>query len=327
MKAVVCKELTGPEGLTVETMESPKCGKGKVRIAVHACGVNFPDILMTQGLYQTKPPLPFTPGFEAAGEVIEVGEGCSRLKLGDRVFASTMVGGYADEVVVPEMVCIPMVGNMDYPSAAAMPVVYGTVIHALKQRGNLQAGETLLVLGATGGVGMGAIQLGKIMGAKVIAAGGSDEKLKSATEFGADHVINYNNEDIREAVKKITGGKGANVIFDPVGGDYFDSAVKATAWNSRYLVIGFAAGRIPELAINRLLIKSASLVGVFWGQFAAYEPQTNADNFRQLLQWHAEGKFTVPVGVTYPLEEAAKAMNDLLERKVVGKAILTTGRS
>lgn len=326
MRAVVCEELGPADKLKVLYLPSPAVRKGQIRVGVHACGVNFPDTLIIQGLYQVRPPLPFTPGIEFAGEVLELGEGVSNVKVGDRIFSATMIGGYADEAVIPAVTAIPMPDNVNYEQAASVPCVYGTSIHALKQRGNLQAGETLLVLGATGGVGMATIQIGKMMGATVIAAGGSDEKLKHATAAGADHVLNYNDQDIRETVKGLTGGKGADVVFDAVGGDIFDQAIKSINWGARYLIIGFAAGRIPELAVNRLLVKNASVVGVFWGQWAALNPAENASNFGQLMQWMAGGKMDVPIHGAYDLEDVAKAHEAILQRQVIGKVVLTTGR-
>lgn len=326
MRAVVCEELGPADKLLVKELPSPAIKKGHIRVGVHACGVNFPDTLIIQGLYQVRPPLPFTPGIEFAGEVLEVGEGVSKPQVGDRVFAAAMLGGYADEVVIPAATAIPMPANVSYEQAASVPCVYGTSIHALKQRANLQAGETLLVLGATGGVGMATIQIGKMMGAKVIAAGGSDEKLKQATAAGADLVLNYNREDIREVVKKATGGKGADVVFDAVGGDIFDQAIKSINWGARYLIVGFAAGRIPELAVNRLLVKNASVVGVFWGQWAAFNPAENAANFAQIIQWMASEKMDVPIHGAYDLADVAQAHEAILKREVVGKVVLTTGR-
>lgn len=326
MRAVVCEELGPADKLVVKELESPAIKKGHLRVGVHACGVNFPDTLIIQGLYQVKPPLPFTPGIEFAGEVLEVGEGVENYNIGDKIFAAAMLGGYSDELVIPAASAIPMPPTVSYEAAASVPCVYGTSIHALKQRGQLQAGETLLVLGATGGVGMATIQIGKLMGAKVIAAGGSDEKLKQATAAGADMVLNYNNEDIREVVKKATGGKGADVVFDAVGGDIFDQAIKSINWGARYLIIGFASGRIPELAVNRLLVKNASVVGVFWGQWAAVNPQENASNFQQIMQWLASGDMEVPIHGAYDLADVAKAHDAILKREVVGKVVLTTGR-
>lgn len=326
MRAVVCEELGSADKLKVLDLPCPAVKKGQIRVAVHACGVNFPDTLIIQGLYQVKPPLPFTPGIEFAGEVLELGEGVTNVKVGDRIFSATMIGGYADEAVIPAVTAIPMPANVSYQQAASVPCVYGTSIHALKQRGNLQAGETVLVLGATGGVGMATIQIAKMMGATVIAAGGSDEKLKHATAAGADHVLNYRNQDIRETVKGLTAGRGADVVFDAVGGDIFDQAIKSINWGARYLIIGFAAGRIPELAVNRLLVKNASVVGVFWGQWAAFNPAENASNFAQVVGWMASGKMDVPIHGAYDLADVAKAHEAILKREVVGKVVLTTGR-
>lgn len=323
MQAVVCKELGGPEKLVIEERDAPKCGPRDARIAVKACGVNFPDTLIIQGLYQLKPPLPFTPGNEIAGIVTEVGENVTNVNVGDPVLAWVMYGGFVSEICLPAAQLIPLPEDMPLTEAACLPVVYGTVLHALQDRGQLKSGETLLVLGATGGVGSAAVQLGKIIGAKVIAAGGSDEKLEKIRAEGADEVINYNDEDLKDRIKALTKGQGADVVFDAVGGDHFDAAIRRVAWNGRYLVVGFAAGRIPECPINLLLLKGASLVGVFWGQFAVRQMADNLANFKQLFSWYAEGKFRPQIQQAYPLAEAADALQALLDRKVVGKVVLT----
>jgi len=323
MKAVVCKELGGPDKLVIEEQDSKPCGANQARIAVKACGVNFPDTLIIQGLYQIKPALPFTPGNEVAGVVTEVGDKVSNVKVGDRVLTWVMVGGFVSETVVPAAQLVPVADGMELQHAACLPVVYGTVIHALKDRGKLQAGETLVVLGATGGVGVAAVQLGKIMGAKVIAVGGSDEKLAKVKAEGADELVNYDSEDLSARIKELTGGQGADVVFDAVGGDYFDKMIRRLNWEGRYLVIGFAAGRIPECPANLMLLKGASLVGVFWGQFTMRDPAGNLANIQQLMDWYAEGKFSPPISKAYPLEQAADALQALLDRKVVGKVVLT----
>lgn len=324
MKAIICKEHGPAESLVYEELPTKPMGKNAARIAVKASGVNFLDTLIIQGQYQVKPPLPFSPGCELAGEIVEVGEAVTNVKVGDRVAASIPWGGYADEAVLAANMLIPLSDSMSFAEGAALPVVYGTAIHALKQRANIQPGETLLVLGAAGGVGLATIQLGKIMGATVIAAAGSDERLATCTAQGADHVINYNDENLRDRVKEITGKKGADVIFDAVGGDYFDEAIRVLAWEGRLLVVGFAAGRIPTPSINRLLLNSSSLMGVFWGQFAQRDPKTNAQNFAQLMQWHAEGKYKPFIHQEYPLANAADALNAISNREVVGKAVLVS---
>ncbi len=322
MKAIVCKELGPPESLVVEELESPKLGASNVRLAVHACGVNFPDTLIIQGKYQFRADPPFTPGGEVAGEVIEVGEKVKHLRPGDRVMMVAPYGGYAEEIVVPSMGGWAIPKEMDYVTAAALPMAYGTSLYALKQRGRLQPGETLLVLGAAGGVGLAAVQLGKCLGARVIAAASTDEKLEICKRQGADEVINYSTESLKERVKALTGGQGADVIYDPVGGDLFQECLSAVNWNGRILVIGFASGEIPSVAVNRALLKSSSIVGVFWGASLMREQQANMENFEQLKDWFAEGRIQPQVSKTYALADTAQAMNDLLNRKATGKLVI-----
>lgn len=325
MKAIVCAELGVPDTLQLQELKSASLKKGEVRVQVRAAGVNFPDTLIIQGLYQYKPEPPFTPGQEIAGEVLEVGEGVAHLRPGDPVMAVMPHGGYADEIVLPAAILLPLPKALSFEEAGAFPLAYGTTIHALEQRAQLKPKETLLVLGAAGGVGLAAVQIGKLMGANVIAAASSDEKLALCKAQGADHVINYSSADLREEVKKLTKGQGADVIYDPVGGDIFDQAVRCVNWAGRILVIGFASGRIPDFPANRALIKSCSLVGVFWGAFAMREPGTNRENFMKLAEWVEAGQLKPIVTATYPLANAADALNDMLGRKVTGKVVLTTG--
>ncbi|HWA12174.1 MAG TPA: NADPH:quinone oxidoreductase family protein [Burkholderiales bacterium] len=325
MKAVLCKELGPPEKLVVEEVASPKAGKGQVVVSVKACGVNFPDTLIIQGKYQFKPDLPFSPGGEVAGVVKEVGEGVARVKLGDRVIAFNTWGGFAQEMAVDADRTIPMPDNMDFASASAFVLTYGTSYHALKDRADLKAGETMLVLGAAGGVGLAAIQLGKAMGARVIAAASSDAKLQVCRENGADEGINYATEDLRARVKAITGGKGLDVVYDPVGGPYSELALRDMAWNGRFLVVGFAAGDIPKVPLNLALLKGCSIVGVFWGAFTRNEPDRNRENNWELMNMFAAGKVRPHIHATYPLERAAEALNEVLNKKVTGKVVLTTG--
>ena len=322
MKAIVCKTFGPPESLVVEEVKPRAPGKTEVRIAVKAAGVNFPDTLIIQGKYQLKAEPPFTPGGEVAGEVVEVGEKIKHVRPGDAVAALVPTGGYAEEVIAAGDTVIPLPRGMAMNDAAAFPFVYGTSLHALKQRANLKAGETLLVLGAAGGVGLAAVQLGKLMGARVIAAASSAEKLALCKAHGADEVVNYATESLKEAVKKLTKGQGADVIYDPVGGDLAQDCFSCINWNGRYLVVGFAAGKIPEVALNRLLLKGAAAVGVFWGAFVAREPKANWENFQQLFAWYTEGKLKPHVSATYPLREASRALRDMLERKVTGKVLL-----
>ena len=323
MKAVLCKAFGPAETLVLEEIASPEAKKNEVLLDVHAAGVNFPDTLIIEGKYQFKPPFPFSPGGEAAGVVTAVGEKVSHLKVGDRVMALTGWGSFAEEVAVPGYNVMPIPASMDFASAAAFGMTYGTSMHALKQRANLQPGETLLVLGASGGVGLAAVEIGKAMGAKVIAAASSAEKLEVAKAAGADELINYSTSSLKDEVKRLTGGQGADVIYDPVGGDLFDAAIRSIAWNGRLLVVGFASGRIPELPVNLTLLKGAAVVGVFWGAFAQRQPQDNAANFQQLFAWHAEGKLKPLVSQTFPLAQAGEAINTLGQRKAVGKVVVS----
>ncbi|MCR5867788.1 MAG: NADPH:quinone oxidoreductase family protein [Aquincola tertiaricarbonis] len=326
MRAVLCKAWGPPESLVVEERPTPQPGPGQVLVGVKACGVNFPDTLIIQGKYQFKPELPFSPGGEVAGTVLALGEGVQGFAVGDRVIAATTWGGYAEEVVAEAGRLIPMPDGMDFPVAAAFTLTYGTSHHALKDRAKLQPGETLLVLGAAGGVGLAAVELGKAMGARVIAAASSEDKLALCRAHGATDTIDYSREDLRERIKQLTDGRGVDVVYDPVGGDYSEPALRGMAWNGRFLVVGFAAGRIPSLPLNLPLLKGCAIVGVFWGAFTRNEPQRNAANLAELMQWIGEGKLKPHVSATYPLERAADALNDLLQRKVQGKAVLLTGR-
>jgi NADPH2:quinone reductase len=322
MKAVLCKAFGPADTLVLEEVASPEPKKNEILIDVHAAAVNFPDTLIIEGKYQFKPPFPFSPGGEAAGVVAAVGEKVSHLKPGDRVMALTGWGSFAEQVAVPAYNVMPIPKGIDFNSAAAFGMTYGTSMHALKQRANLQPGETLLVLGASGGVGLAAVEIGKAMGARVIAAASSAEKLEVAKAAGADALINYSEENLKERVKELTGGQGADVIYDPVGGDLFDAAMRAINWNGRLLVVGFASGRIPELPVNLALLKGASVVGVFWGSFAQRQPQDNLANFQQLFAWYAEGKLKPLVSQTFPLERAADAINALANRTAVGKVVV-----
>ncbi len=322
MKAVVCKAYGPPESLVVEEVESPTPGRGQVVVSVKACGVNFPDTLIIQGKYQFKPTMPFSPGGEIAGVVKAVGTGVERVKVGDRVIAFTAYGGFAEEVLAEAESLIPIPDGIDFDVASSFVMTYGTDIHALKDRANLQPGERLLVLGAAGGIGLAAVELGAVMGARVIAAASSDEKLAVCMQHGASDAINYSSEDLKERVKALTGGQGVDVVVDPVGGNYSEAALRGMAWNGRFLVIGFTAGDIPRIPLNLTLLKGCSIVGVFWGSFAAREPARNQANIQQLLGWLQEGKLRPRISARYPLERAADALNDIISRKVTGKAVL-----
>ena len=323
MKAVLCQAFGAPDDLVIEDIPSPPVPAGAVKIRVRACGVNFPDVLLIQGLYQLQPPFPFSPGLEVAGDVIEIGEGVSHPRIGDRVIATMMYGGFAEEVVAPAAMTLPMPADMKVEHGAGFPLVYGTAHVGLAHRAALKAGETLLVLGAAGGVGLAAVELGKLLGARVIAAASTREKLELTRAYGADYTIDYTSENLRDRVKGLTGGRGADVIFDPVGGDLFDQAVRRIAWEGRYLVVGFASGRIPSLPANIALLKNASLVGLFWGAYLQRDPAVIRDSFSQLFKWYTAGKLKPHIHKTFPLEEASAALRELMERRAMGKVLLT----
>src|SRR5258708_38868547 len=326
MKAVLCKEYGPPDSLVLAEVEPLKPGKGQVVISVKACGVTLPDPLIIQGKYRFKPAMPCTPGSEIAGIVKEVGEGVEHVQVGEHVIAFTGWGGFAEEVAADATKLIKMPPGMDFVTAAAFTLVYGTSHHALKDRAQIKPGETLLVLGAAGGVGLADVELGKVMGAHVIAAASSAEKLAVCQQHGADELINYSTEDLKERVKALTRGKGVDVIFDPLGGSYSEAALRSIAWNGRMLVIGFAAGDIPRIPLNLTLLKGSSIVGVFWGSFTEREPQRNQEHLQELLTWFAQGKLKPHISATYPLEQAADALNDIMNRKVKGKVVLVTDK-
>ncbi|MGQ9426481.1 NADPH:quinone oxidoreductase family protein [Gilvimarinus sp. F26214L] len=324
MRAVLCKELGPPESLVVEDVPTPELKPGQVLVKVGACGVNFPDTLIIQGKYQHKPELPFSPGGEIAGEVIDLAADVSGVTKGDRVIALCGHGGFAEEIAIDANRLVPIPDEMDYVTASAFLLTYGTSYHALKQRAQLQPGETLLVLGAAGGVGLAAVELGKAMGAKVIAAASTPEKLALAKEHGADELINYSNEDLKDRVKELTGGKGVDVVYDPVGADLFEPAVRATGWNGRILVVGFAGGYIPKLPVNLTLLKGSSVVGVFWGEFTRRQPKDSAENNKELLDMFLQGKVKPHISQTFTLDKAADALNVLQNRQAKGKLVVTT---
>ena len=325
MKAILCKEYGPAETLVIEDVPSPEVKGRGVKVRVKAAGLNFPDTLIIENKYQLKPSLPFSPGGEMAGEVIEVGDKVTRFKVGDRVAGLTGYGAFAEEVIVPQQNLLPVPDGMSDEKAAAFTMVYGTSYYALKQRGNLQPGETLLVLGASGGVGLATVELGKAMGAKVIAAASSAEKLAVAKEAGADELINYTEEPLKDAVKKLTHSKGVDVIYDPVGGDFTEQALRAMGWNGRHLIIGFAAGDIPKIPTNLTLLKGCSVVGVFWGSFTQREPEASAQNMMELMKLYAEGKIDPKISAVYDFEDYASAIGALTERKATGKVVLKVG--
>lgn len=324
MWAVVCERWGGPETLRIIELTLPEPGPGEVKIRVRAAGVNFPDVLIIQGKYQVKPELPFTPGAEVAGTVIAVGSGVvsERLRPGARVAAFCSLGGFAEEVIVPQQACVALPDGVGFEPASAFLLAYGTAWHALRDRAVLQAGETLLVLGAAGGVGLAAIDIGNAMGARVIAAASSPDKLAVCRSYGADAVLDYETEDLRSGITRLTGGLGPDVVFDPVGDRLTEPAFRSIAWGGRYLVIGFAGGGIPALPFNLPLLKGASIVGVFWGGFTKREPERNRDAVSEMLAWIGEGRLRPLVSRTYGLDDVPQALTDMAARHVVGKVVI-----
>ncbi|HEY2340777.1 MAG TPA: NADPH:quinone oxidoreductase family protein [Steroidobacteraceae bacterium] len=322
MKAVLAKAFGPPEQLVIEDVPPRSAGLGEVVVRVKACGVNFFDVLIVQGKYQARPALPFSPGGEVAGVISEVGEGVTGLKKGTRVLAFTGHGGYAQEVAVDTASVVMLPEQMDFVTAAAFPITYATSYHALKDRAGLRSGETLLVLGASGGVGLAAVEIGNIMGAHVLACASSEEKLALVREHGADAFINYGTSDLRERIREETAGRGIDVVYDPVGGAYTEPALRSLAAGGRYLVIGFASGEIPKIALNLLLLKMVSMVGVFWGAFAKAQPQRNAANLSELLDWYVQGRLRPHVSATFPLERFGDALDAVVQRRVLGKVVL-----
>jgi NADPH2:quinone reductase len=322
MKAIQCIEWGGPERLRLADLPLPEPAAGDVRIRVAAAGVNFPDALIVQKKYQVQPVLPFVPGTEVAGTVDAVGEGVTRLKPGDRVVAFVGIGGFAEYVCASQAQVAPLPPNVDLAVAAGFTLTYATAQHALVERGRLGRGETLLVLGAGGGVGLAAVELGKLAGARVIAAASSADKLDAARRLGADALIDYSSTDLREAVKSTTDGRGVDVVYDPVGGAYTAAALRSLAWRGRLLVIGFAAGEIPQIPANLLLLRELSAVGVYWGEFAKRDPAGNRRLLTELFGWLAEGRLRPLVSKQYALAETPQALQALLQRRVVGKLVI-----
>jgi NADPH2:quinone reductase len=323
MKAVLCKTWGPPESLVIEEQPSLVPAPGKVVIAVRAAGVNFPDTLIIQNKYQYKPELPFSPGGEVAGVVKAIGAGVEGWRVGDKVIAQTIFGGFAEEVATEPSRMLPLPEGMDFATGASLGLAYGTSHYALVERGQLKPGETLLVLGASGGVGLSAIEIGKVLGAKVIACASTEAKLQVCREHGADETINYVDEDMRARVKAITQGKGVDVIYDPVGGKYSELALRDMAWGGRLLVVGFADGEIPKIPLNLPLIKGCSIVGVWWGQWSKGHWDQHGRNVAQLGAWFREGRIKPRICASFPLERAADALKVLAERKVTGKVVLT----
>ncbi|TXS89497.1 NADPH:quinone oxidoreductase family protein [Parahaliea maris] len=325
MKAVLCKELGPPDSLQLREIDIDPPAADEVQIRIDACGINFPDLLMIEGKYQERPPLPFIPCGEVAGTVCATGGSVSSFNIGDPVMAVTYRGGLAERINVRADSVIRRPASMPATVAAGFPGVYATSYHALKQRAALQPGETLLVLGAAGGVGLAAVQLGLGMGARVIAAVGSEDKAAALREMGVHDVINYQTADLKEQIKTLTDGRGVDVVYDPVGGDLFDTAVRCIAWNGRLLVVGFATGRIPELPVNLALLKGLAVVGVFYGRFEKEQPALAEQNMAELLQLYVDGRIAPVVHQVFPLQDYATALNALTTRKVVGKVVVETG--
>jgi NADPH2:quinone reductase len=322
MRAVRCHELTGPSSLRVDEIAGPVAGAGEVLIEVRAAGVNFPDVLVTRGKYQFKSDPPFVPGGEVAGVVAAVGAGVTSLAVGDRVAATMLQGAFAEQVVVPELAAVRLPDAVSFEVGAATLLTYATTLHALEDRAHLAAGETLLVLGAAGGVGVAAIELGKLLGARVIAAASTDEKVAFCLQHGADLGICYGREDLKERTKQLTGGAGVDVVYDPVGGPLAEQALRGIAWQGRYLVVGFASGEIPRIPLNLTLLKGCDIVGVFWGSFAMREPQKNRAHAARILGWVAEGKLSPHLDRVVPFARASEALERLERREVLGKVVL-----
>jgi NADPH2:quinone reductase len=322
MHAWLCEDPTGVDALQWKELPTPEPKAGEVRIAIKAASLNFPDLLIVQNKYQIKPPLPFVPGSEYAGVVEALGEGVKHLKVGQNVACLSGTGGFATHTIAPAALCMPLPDGFPYVDAAAFIMIYATSHHALVDRAQLKAGETVLVLGAAGGVGTSAIQIAKALGAKVIAAASTDEKCALCTSIGADATINYSTENLREAIKVLTDGKGPDVIYDPVGGEFAEPAFRSIAWRGRYLVVGFASGPIPSLPLNLTLLKGASIVGVFWGGFAKNEPRASAAAMAELAQWYAQGKIKPVIDRTMPMAELKAAYAHMGSRGVKGKLVM-----
>jgi len=324
MKAILCKQYGPPDNLVIEELPPLRAGRGQAVVSIKAAGVNFPDTLIIQNKYQFKPDLPFSPGSECAGIVKEVGEGVTSVKPGDPVVALTTYGSFAEEIVIKEPECIPLPKGVDFKLAAGFTLTYSTSYYALKDHAQLKPAETLLVLGAAGGVGTAAIELGKLLGARVIACASSEEKLAACKKLGADELVNYETEDLRDRIKQLTHEKGVDIVYDAVGGKFAELALRLLSWNGRHLVVGFAAGEIPKIPLNLTLLKGCSIVGVFWGAFMRKQPAASAKNHAQLMAWLATGKLKPLISAVYPLAQAPRALKDLMERKAKGKVVLVT---
>ncbi|MEL7422442.1 MAG: NADPH:quinone oxidoreductase family protein [Bacteroidota bacterium] len=322
MKAIICIQFGPIDQLQLQEVADPLPAADEILVQVHACSVNFPDTLIVQGLYQYKPKPPFSPGSDIAGTVLAMGEKVKGFKVGGEIVGFASHGGYAEKAVVKANACFPKPPGMDMVKAAAFMMAYGTSYHALKDRARLKEGDTMLVLGAAGGVGLTAVELGHQMGARVIAAASTAEKLAVCQSYGAELTINYTEENLKDRVKELTAGKGVDVVYDPVGGQYSEAALRTMGWNGRYLVVGFAAGDIPKIPLNLPLLKGCQIVGVFWGAFATKFPGKNMQNTMELIQWFAQGKLKPQIHATYPLADAVQALQDIQARKVKGKAVI-----
>ncbi|MGB5511808.1 MAG: NADPH:quinone oxidoreductase family protein [Woeseiaceae bacterium] len=322
MRALVCKEYGPPESLVIEEHDEPVPGPGQVCIDVAAAGINFPDVLAIAGKYQVKTPTPFIPGNEAAGIVAAIGDGVTRYAVGDKVIINCTGGAFAEKCVADVTTTAPLPDGLSFEQGAGFSVTYGTSAHALRQSANLKPGETVLVLGAAGGVGISAVEIAKAMGARVIAAASSEEKLAFARAAGADDTINYSTTPLKETVKELTGGKGADVVYDPVGGELADQAFRATAWHGRYLVIGFASGDIPKFPANIALLKEASIIGVWWGTWAMKNPELQRENMLEIAKLVGAGKVSPRVTESYSLDKFAAAFKAITERRALGKVTL-----
>jgi NADPH2:quinone reductase len=325
MRAVVCVEYGPPSALRVTDLPSPVPGPRQVVISNQAPGVNFPDTLIIQGKYQFRPPFPFSPGGELAGTIKQVGSEVRGFKPGDKVAACLTYGAYAQEIAVDAESLIPLPSSLDTAAmqvAGCFTLTYSTSLHALKDRAHAQSGETLLVLGAAGGVGLAAVEIGKLLGLRVIAAASTPEKLETTRQYGADEIIDYSREDLRERVKALTGGRGVDIVYDPVGDKLAEPALRSVGWNGRYLVVGFAGGEIPRIPLNLTLLKGCAVVGVFWGEFVRREPERHAANLRQLLGWLEQGRIRPLISGRYPLMRAPEALELLMARRATGKLVI-----
>lgn len=322
MKAIVCDAFGPIDDLQYKDVADPVAEPGHVVVNVEAAGVNFPDGLLVQGLYQMQPDFPFVPGNEVAGTIVELGEGVSHLHVGQRVIALSNLGGYAEKARIAATHVLPLPDAIHVNEGAALVTAHATAHHALKQRAKLQPGETLVVTGAAGGTGLAAVQIGKTMGAKVIAVCSTEEKLALAKEYGADVLINYKENDLKETLKEVTAGKGADVVYECVGGDTFHACSRSMAWEGRLLVVGFAGGEIPKFPVNLALVKGYSVMGVFWGAFTQHDPKGFAQNMQELLTWYVQGKVKVVVDEAVPLHQATQAMKKVMNREVKGKMVV-----